>query len=111
MQGVVFNANYFAFVDDTVDVWLQDALGEDYLSGFDYSVKKAGMEWVGPARRGDVIELTPEVTRWGRTSFDVGVRLEVGDRAIGRAELTLISIDHDTYRPTPVPEDVRRALS
>ncbi|WP_280382965.1 acyl-CoA thioesterase [Nocardia wallacei] len=110
MQGVVFNANYFAFVDDTIDMWLQDALGADYLGGFDYSVKKAAMEWSSPARLREVVELTPEVTRWGRTSFDVAVRLAVGDRAVGRAELVLISIAHDTYEPTPVPEQVRDAL-
>lgn len=30
MQGVVFNANYVAYVDDAMDMWLQHALGEDY---------------------------------------------------------------------------------
>ncbi|QIS18793.1 acyl-CoA thioesterase [Nocardia terpenica] len=111
MQGVVFNANYLGFVDDAMDVWLRGVLGENYTEGFDYAVKKAGIEWVSPARHGEEIEVSPEVIRWGRTSFDVGVRLDVGDRAVCRAELTFVCIDHDSYRPIPVPEHVRAALS
>lgn len=57
MQGVVFNANYFAYIDDAMDMWLQHALGEEYLDGFDYAVKKAGMEWDSPARVREVVDL------------------------------------------------------
>lgn len=111
MQGVVFNANYFAYIDDAMDVWLQHALGEEYLDGFDYAVKKAGMEWASPARVREVVDLRPAVTRWGRTSFDVRIGLSVGDRAIGEGELVLVSITPGGYEPSPVPERVRRALS
>ncbi|MCP9949110.1 MULTISPECIES: acyl-CoA thioesterase [Actinomadura] len=110
MQGVVFNANYFAYIDDAMDMWLQHALGEEYLDGFDYAVKKAGMEWDSPARVREVVDLRPAVTRWGRTSFDVRIGLSVGDRALGVGELVLVSVTPGGYEPSPVPERVRRAL-
>ncbi len=33
MQGVVFNANYMAYVDDAVDTWVRDELGTSRSSG------------------------------------------------------------------------------
>jgi acyl-CoA thioester hydrolase len=110
MQGVVFNANYFAYIDDAMDMWLQNTLGADYLARFDYAVKKITMEWTAPARARDIIELCPSVTRWGRTSFDVRVALTSGDRALGEAHLVLISIAPATYTPAPIPGQVRQSL-
>jgi acyl-CoA thioester hydrolase len=111
MQGVVFNPNYFAYVDDAMDVWLRVTLGDDYLGHFDYMVKKASIEWFAPARARDVIDLRPSVTRWGRSSFDVRIRLDVGSRSIAQADLVLISVEPGAHEPCAVPDDVRRALA
>jgi len=114
MQGVVFNPVYFTYVDDAMDQWLASVLEGDYLQqDFDYMVKKASIEWDSPARHRDVVELRPEVTRWGRSSFDVRMHMSVGDRTIGVAECVFISIkpgEHETPTPVPVPEKVRAAL-
>lgn len=110
MQRVVFNANYLAYLDDTMDVWLQTVLGEDYLARFEYLVKKVTLEWFSAATARDVVEARPAVTRWGRTSFDVAVRMDVAGRLVARADLVLVSIAPGTHDPTPVPHEVRRAL-
>jgi len=68
LQGVVFNANYLVYVDDIIERWLTTALPAGDL---DYMVKKATVEWSAPARRGDLLDLTASVSRWGRTSYDV----------------------------------------
>ncbi|MFI0352734.1 acyl-CoA thioesterase [Actinomadura sp. 9N407] len=114
MQSVVFNSNYFVYCDDTMDMWLQAALGDAYDGQFDYMVKKASIEWDAPARMRDVLEMRPEVTRWGRTSFDVTIRLSVGDRAVGTAQFVFISVEPGSGESpvtVPVPEKVRAALS
>src|SRR5918999_676108 len=90
MQGGVFNPHYFAYVDDAMDTWLHAVLGDNYLGRFDYMVKKVSIEWFAPARVRDVIELRPAVARWGRSSFDVTVRLERGSEPLARADLVLI---------------------
>lgn len=110
MQGVVFNPHYFAYVDDAMDTWLLATLGENYLERFDYMVKKASIEWFAPARARDVVDLRPAVTRWGRSSFDVSIALEVGSQLIARADLLLISVKPGAHEPQAVPETVRRAL-
>ncbi|WP_395106764.1 acyl-CoA thioesterase [Actinomadura sp. SCN-SB] len=113
MQGVVYNPNYFVYLDDAMDTWIQSELGPDYLGRFDYVVKKASLEWEAPARWRDVVEMRPEVTRWGRTSFDVSVALSVDGRRIGVAEFVFISVEPGSHepKPVPIPEEVRNALS
>jgi acyl-CoA thioester hydrolase len=107
LQGVVFNANYLVYVDDVIEQWLESALEPGQL---DYMVKKVLVEWDAPAKRGDLIDLTAGVARWGNTSFDVTVRGEVGGRSIFTALLTAISVTPGTHKPTPVPAVVRARL-
>ncbi|MEW2353884.1 thioesterase family protein [Spirillospora sp. NPDC029432] len=114
MQGVVFNSNYFVYLDDTMDMWLQERLGRHFHEEFDYMVKKASLEWDAPARMREVVEMRPEVTRWGRSSFDVRVRLSVEGRPVGTAEFVFISVKPGAHEPpvtVPVPDEVRAALS
>ncbi len=108
LQGVVFNANYLVYVDDVIEQWLTTALPEGEL---DYMVKKATIEWSAPARRGDLLNLTASVSRWGRTSYDVTVRGEVAGRDVFTAVMTCINVAPGTHTPTPVPENVRAALT
>ena len=107
LQGVVFNANYLVYVDDVIERWLTAALPAGEL---DYMVKKATIEWSAPARRGNLLDLTASVSRWGRTSYDVEVRGEVAGTGIFTAVMTCINVAPGTHTPTPVPEAVRAAL-
>jgi YbgC/YbaW family acyl-CoA thioester hydrolase len=108
LQGVVFNANYLVYVDDVIEQWLTTALPAGEL---DYMVKKATLEWSSPATRGDLLDLTASVSRWGRTSYDVTVRGEVAGREVFTAVMTCINVAPGTHTPTPVPEIVRAALT
>lgn len=108
LQGVVFNAHYLAYVDDVVEQWLAATLKPDDL---DYMVKKAVVEWDSPARRGDTVDCAVRVSRWGRTSFDLTVAGAVADRPVFTATLTCVSVTPGTHTPTPVPGNVRAALS
>jgi acyl-CoA thioester hydrolase len=113
MQGVVFNSNYFDYLDDAMAMWLEMVLGPSFLGEFDYVVKKASLEWQSPARFRDVVEMRPRVTRWGRTSFEVAIGLSVDGRAVGEAGFVFISVEPGAHEPTPVPipDKVRNALS
>ena len=74
MQGVVFNANYMAYVDDAVDTWVREQVGHFEDLGFDFMLKKATFEWQAAATFGDTLDLDLDVGRWGNTSFDVARR-------------------------------------
>jgi acyl-CoA thioester hydrolase len=110
-QGVVFNAHYLAYVDHCVDQWLRslDVLGPE--RGWDIMVKKATVEWHGSSGIGDVLTLTPRVTRWGNTSFDVTVDGAVGERGVFQAVVLYVGVKLGTKDPMPPPDAVRRVLS
>ena len=110
-QGVVFNAHYLAYVDHCVDRWLRslDVLTSD--GGWDIMVKKASVEWYGPAGIGDVLTLVPKVSRWGNTSFDITVDGAVGERPVFQAVVLYVGVKMGTKEPMPAPEHFRNALS
>ena len=62
-------------------------------------------------RFGDELDLVVAVTRWGRTSFDVGVAGSVGERPVFTAHLVYVSTTPGAPVPTPVPEKVRELLT
>jgi acyl-CoA thioesterase FadM len=104
----VFNANYLVYMDEAVDRWITDTLGQDAI---DMVVKKATLDWQSPAHRGELLELVPCVSRWGNTSFDVTVTGSVEGRPVFTGTLVYVHVVPGTRTPTPVPEDVRAALS
>ena len=110
MQGVVFNAHYLAYCDDAVDRWLRtlDTHFERY--GWDIMLKKAVVEWQGPAGIGDDLDIEVGVTRWGNTSFDVGFVGTVGERPVFTATITYVGVKWGTKQPMPAPDEVRTLL-
>jgi acyl-CoA thioester hydrolase len=111
LQGVVFNAHYLAYVDHCIDRWFRslDLLSPD--SDWDIMVKKASVEWFGPAGVGEVLTLVPHVSRWGNTSFDITVDGAVGERPVFQAQLVYVGVKMGTKEPAPPPEHIRVALS
>ncbi|HEV3226688.1 MAG TPA: thioesterase family protein [Acidimicrobiales bacterium] len=111
LQGVVFNAHYLAWVDHCIDRWLRSVgvLGDG--SEWDIMVKRATVEWHGSAGVGDVVTLSPHVSRWGNTSFDVTVDGSVEERLVFQATVVYVGVAIGTKTPSPAPEHIRAALS
>jgi acyl-CoA thioester hydrolase len=109
-QGVVFNAHYLAYVDDTLDTWLRtlDRPYQDY--GWDTMVKRAEVTWHGPARVAEQIDIDAEVARWGTTSIDIRFDGAVGERPVFTAVLTYVSVTPGTTDPIVPPDAIRRHL-
>jgi acyl-CoA thioester hydrolase len=111
MQRHVFNAHYLAYIDDALDVWIRSKLGEDYIQVLDMVLKRVDITWNGAAGFGDILALDVTVERWGNTSFDVRFQGSVEERPVIDAVVTYIAVTPGTVEPTPVPEQVRAALS
>jgi acyl-CoA thioester hydrolase len=109
-QGVVFNANYLAYVDDAMDHWMRSFAGEAWVSTWDVMLKAARLVWHSPARWPERLVVDCSVGRWGRTSFDVVYRVRVGDRAVADALVTYVSVDAASHRPSPPPSEVVAAM-
>jgi acyl-CoA thioester hydrolase len=110
-QGVVFNAHYLAYVDDTIDVWFREALGSSYQEhDWDVMLRKAVVEWTSPARLGDTLDLDAHIDRWGNTSLDVRVDGSVDGRPVFTAVITYVGVHFGTHTPRRPPDAVRAAL-
>lgn len=109
-QGVVFNANYLAYVDDAMDHWMRSLGIAGWTSGWDVMLKAAQLTWHQPARWPERLSIDCGVARWGRTSFDVAYRLRVEQRHVVDVRITYVSIDASTQRPTPPPAEVVAAM-
>ncbi|HKY16944.1 MAG TPA: thioesterase family protein [Microthrixaceae bacterium] len=107
-QGVVFNANHLAYVDDALDHWMR-AVGELSWSS-DVMVKHSELTWHSPASWPERVEIDCGVCRWGTTSFDVVFRLRVGDRRVSDVVTTYVWVPMSGGGPAEIPAPVRRAL-
>lgn len=110
-QGVVFNAWYLAYCDDAFEAFLRSGLGRDCKeTGWHFMVKRVSIEWSGSARTFDELVTTVEVTRIGRSSFDVRFRGCVADRPVFVAEHVYVGVATGTQTPIPPPDEVRACL-
>ena len=111
MQGVVFNAHYLAYCDDAVDTWLRTLDAHFEQHGWDIMLKKAVVEWHGPAGIGDTLDIDLGVSRWGNTSLEVGFTGTVDGRAVFTATITYVGVKAGTKEPAPPPPEVKALLS
>lgn len=120
MQNVVFNANYWMYADDAVAQFVRHAIAAETEVvpesvnfgdvGFDFMLKTAQGTWHKGATYGDIIHAVCEVSRWGRTSFDVTVQMSVREEPVFDCVITYVSTTPGAPTPVEVPDMVRRAL-
>ena len=110
-QRVMHNANYLAYLDDAVDCFVRDALGEFEEGGFDFMLKKVVVEWQGPARHNDWVDIDVSVSRLGNTSFDIVCVAKIDGNPCFTAVCTNVSTTPGAPVPAPIPDVVRVALA
>ena len=111
MQKVVFNANYLAYCDDAVELWLEHRGIHVNEAGWDFMLKKATIEWAGAATVHEELDIAVEATRWGNTSFDVTFDGSVEGRPVFTCVITYVGVKLGTRETMPPPPEVRAALS
>ncbi len=113
-QGVVFNANYFAYFDIALTELWREALG-GYTAmldtGVDMVVARASADFRGAARFDDALDVEIEVVRLGTTSLVTGLRIRRDGALLVEGEMVHVFVDRATLAKTPVPADIRAALT
>ena len=115
-QGIVFNGNYPRYWDDALTDWYQESgfAGEELGgSGVDILTARIEIDFKAAASLGDELETTIKVERWGNTSMTIAVqsrRLSDGTICVEGKEV-IVYVDPETFRPVPVPEFIKEALS
>ena len=112
-QGIVFNANYFAYFDVAITELWRDALGgyqQMMERGIDIVVGAASATFHAPARFDDEIALRLTVANLGTTSMTTRIDVLRGDDVCVKGEMRHVFVDLATLRKTPIPEDIRAGL-
>jgi acyl-CoA thioester hydrolase len=112
-QGVVFNANYFAYFDVALTELWREAAGsytEMMASGVDMVVAEARASYRAPARFDDELEVSVLVTRLGTTSMVTRMTVTRDTTVVVEGEMRHVFIDAATGTKTAIPDDIRRSL-
>ena len=115
--GIVFNSRFFEIFDTSTWRMFEAALGvkpPDLSAAFGIvglPLVDAGARFLGPARFGDVVELTSQVSEFRRSSFDVAHRLLVGGTVAVEGHETRVWAARDPTDPAkmksqPIPSEV-----
>jgi acyl-CoA thioester hydrolase len=113
-QGVVFNGQYLFFYDVALTELWRDRIGpyqEMVERGFDVVVAEATTRFRAGARFDEELDIEMHVKHLGTTSMIIHPVFRVGERLIADGEVRHVFVDPATLRKTPMPDDIRAALS
>jgi acyl-CoA thioester hydrolase len=114
-QRVVFNARYADYVDVAMLEFLRAVgLRDVFVDGpLDCQVVKQTLEWKGPARFDQVLEVSVWAKHLGNTSFTLAMDFRVAgdDAVIVAGETVYVLVDAHALTKMPIPPDVREALA
>ena len=108
-QAIVFNANYLSYFDDAVTDYL-DALGVGWHDlnerGLDMVLGRVEIDFRSPGRFGDQLCTGARVASIGTSSFtfELVTWEKETEREVVRGKEIQVMLDHETFRPTPVPD-------
>jgi len=68
-------------------------------------------DYTGALVYDDLMDIAVTVDRVGGASFTLGFAVTVEGRRAAHGKVTIVSIDRQTQRPVPLPENLRAALT
>jgi acyl-CoA thioester hydrolase len=113
--GVVFYANYLKFFERARTEWLralgvsQQALRE--ATGAIFIVTDTTVRYRAPARLDDELRVTVILRQRGTASMTIAQQAWRGDTLLAEGEIRIGCVDHGTFRPRRIPNDVTSTLS
>jgi len=111
MQKIVFNAHYLTYIDTAIAEYWRE-IGLPYPHGYverygsDIFLRKATVEYLGPARYDDELTVCCRVAKLGRSSMTFHFEIYRGADVLISAELVYVNAD-PSMKAVPLPDDVR----
>ena len=112
-QGIIFNANYLAYVDVVLtEIWRQTMGSYDLLleTGVDTVVGEVNMRFLAPGRFDDVLRIEGGFDGLGTTSTTLKLQFRRGDDLLVESDVRYVFVDLENWQKTPIPEEVRERL-
>jgi acyl-CoA thioester hydrolase len=112
-QGIVFNANFLAYVDIVVtEIWRESMGSYDALpaTGVDTVVGEANLRFRAPGRFDDVLTIEAGFDGLGTTSTTLKLWFRRNDDLLCDADVRYVFVSVETWEKSPIPAEVRTAL-
>lgn len=113
LQGVVFNAHYLAYFDNSINELLRAACGS-YRSiieqGIDVVVAEAQLRFRAAARFEDELTLEVAISRLGTTGITTSHRILRDGEPLVDGTLRHVLVNLSTMTKTPIPDWLRGRL-
>jgi acyl-CoA thioester hydrolase len=112
-QGVVFNAHWLTYFDESCTrffEWLGYEPSVAFFHEFDVMLVKAVVEWQGPAGFDERVEIAVTPARLGNSSLDLSYTASVEGRPVCTGLITYVSVRPGSHEPVPIPAELRAKL-
>jgi acyl-CoA thioester hydrolase len=111
-QGVVYYGRYLPYFDHARTEYHRHLGGLPGIEGAEFVMRASHVDYLAPARFDDLIESFVRVARIGRTSisYELAAWRLPDETLLVEATQTLVLVDVQGRRPTPVPEPVRSPI-
>jgi acyl-CoA thioester hydrolase len=112
--GVVFYANYLAFMERARTEWLR-ALGFEQpemaaKDGVLFVVSEVNIKYLKPSRFNDSLQVTVEAVNVGGSRIRFLQQVLRGDEEIARAEVAVVCVSTESLRPSRMPDVMRTKI-
>jgi acyl-CoA thioester hydrolase len=112
--GVVYYANYLAFMERARTEWLR-SLGYENRQlldeqGVAFAVRRAAVDYMAPARLDDLLEVVVSLSRIKRASLVFEQQILRGDELLCRGEITLVCVELEYFKPTAIPDSIMKEI-
>ena len=112
--GVVYYANYLRFMERARSEWLRAMGFEQSMLSAEYRVlfvvRAVNIDYLKPSRFDDSLQVTVEVVNVGGSRIRFLQRVLRGDEEIVRADVDVVCVNTDTFRPARVPLEMRTTI-
>jgi acyl-CoA thioester hydrolase len=111
-QGVVYYGRYLPYFDHARTEYHRHLGGLFGVGGAEFVMRASQVDYLAPARFDDLIESFVRVARIGRTSitYELAAWRIPDDTLLVQAAQTLVLVDEQERRPTPIPDELRAPI-
>ncbi|OHC83806.1 MAG: tol-pal system-associated acyl-CoA thioesterase [Sideroxydans sp. RIFOXYB12_FULL_59_6] len=110
--GVVYHTNYVNFMERARTEWLR-SFGHSNAGlmkelGVMFVVRSIKIDYLKPALLDDMLTVTAHLTKVGRSQMTLVQEVIRGDELLTQAEVHLVCVGKDSFKPVSVPEMLRK---
>ena len=111
--GVVYHGSYVNFMERARTEWLRDVSGYSNGAlmkefGAVFVVRSMKLDYLKPALLDDLLDVTAQVRDIGRSRITLLQTVRRGEELLTEAEVHLVCVSLESFKPVSVPEVLRK---